>query len=78
MRTDKSLDQPVSSLERLVFFSDAVFAIAITLLAIDIRIPNVEHDIGYGSTRAAFTLLVAFAGFGLVLSIVDTRRDAEL
>lgn len=50
------------SLERIVLFSDAVFAIAITLLIIEIKIPEI-----HGGNRDAFqkllNLVPKFAGF---------------
>jgi uncharacterized membrane protein len=58
-------------LERLVFFSDAVFAIAITLLALEIRLP---HDIAYlvneELTRALLHLWPKYLGFATSFVVI--------
>lgn len=58
-------------LERLVFFSDAVFAIAITLLALEIRLP---HDIAYlvneELRRALFHLWPKYLGFATSFVVI--------
>ncbi len=62
--------EPVFELERLVFFSDAVFAIAITLLVIDIRIPDelADQDV----VPALVGILPNVAAFALSFAVIGT------
>ena len=53
--------------ERIVFFSDAVFAIAITLLALEIRLPEVEPD---ALPHAILALVPEIAVYALSFLIV--------
>jgi uncharacterized membrane protein len=48
-----------SDTSRLETFSDGVFAIAITLLILDVRVPHVEHDLG----RALLALWPNYVGY---------------
>lgn len=53
------------SFERILFFSDAVFAIVITLLVLELRVPHIEsHDPSDSEiSHALFVLLPKFLGF---------------
>jgi uncharacterized membrane protein len=58
--------------DRVVYFSDAVFAIAITLLVIEIKVPSHEviHDLGMeGSLRKLIPLFIGYVVSFLVSAL---------
>jgi uncharacterized membrane protein len=61
----KEPDNQTLSFERVLFFSDAVFAIVITLLVLELRVPHIEHDqINESGIRHALVELIPkFLGF---------------
>lgn len=67
----KAGDGPDHPLERVIFFSDAVFAIAITLLIIEIRPPHLHAGSAPSAyLRAVFELWPSFFGFFLSFFVI--------
>jgi uncharacterized membrane protein len=63
--------QPDTALDRLVFFSDGVFAIAITLLALDLRLPALSAPVtsqvlAHALARQAPRFLTFFISFEVI------------
>jgi uncharacterized membrane protein len=54
--------------ERVVFFSDAVFAIAMTLLVIDLRVPDVDN--GETSGEVIVSLLPGFLAYVISFAVI--------
>ncbi|MBV8971558.1 MAG: DUF1211 domain-containing protein, partial [Sphingomonadaceae bacterium] len=66
--TDKSHDR--HQLERLIFFSDAVFAIAMTLLVVDVRLPPLHHVSEAALAQALIGLIPQYIGFLISFLVV--------
>src|SRR4051812_24664751 len=56
--------------ERLVFFSDAVMAIAITLMALEIRLPELQPQLTSDQVSAAFQTLLPHIGVYILSFLV--------
>ncbi|MBS1642309.1 MAG: DUF1211 domain-containing protein [Bacteroidetes bacterium] len=67
---DIFLNRREFQLERMILFSDAVFAIAITLLVIEIRIPVIKEETTHGVIEALIEKIPEFFGFFLSFAVI--------
>lgn len=65
-------DRTEFQLERIILFSDAVFAIAITLLIIEIKVPELHERTNHEATISLLRLIPKFVGFFIGFFVIAT------
>jgi uncharacterized membrane protein len=70
-------DRTEFQLERLILFSDAVFAIAITLLIIEIKVPELHHQTEQAALAALLRLTPKFVGFFIGFLVIAVYWTAH-
>jgi uncharacterized membrane protein len=73
--THKSVD--AAQVERLTFFSDAVFAIAITLLVIELKLPTLATRDSEGLRHALLVMSPNFVGFIISFFVIGAYWAAH-
>jgi uncharacterized membrane protein len=70
-------DRTEFQLERIILFSDAVFAIAITLLIIEIKVPEMHHPSNHDALVGLARLTPKFIGFFIGFFVIATYWAAH-
>ena len=70
-------DRTEFQLERLILFSDAVFAIAITLLIIEIKVPELHEKTNHEALVSMLRLIPKFVGFFIGFFVIATYWAAH-
>ncbi len=74
MKDSHQKDKIHFQVERIAFFSDALIAIAVTLLIIEIKAPHIEHGISFSEQVAQLTHLIPeFISFGISFAIIISQ-----